>query len=392
MGDSLDGAPGSRTVKAAAAEAIERSRDRLVAISHDLAADPEVAWMEHQAAARLCSELTRAGFDVQTGVGGLDTAFHAVAGSGARHVAVIAEYDALPGLGHACGHNIIAASTVGTALGLVDHVEDLNVTLHVIGAPAEEGGGGKILLLEAGEFAGIDAAMMVHPGPSNALYARPYAVAHWRVRYEGFGAHAAAYPELGRNAADAFTVAQVAIGLLRQQLPGDVRVHGIVSVAGTAANAIPACSEGSWYVRAPDLAQLDALCERVQRCFEAGATATGCTLRIDETSPRYADFRNDDELAALFSANAKERGLDMEGGGGMSTASTDMGNVSQQVRAIHPYIGIDSLPAVNHQPEFAEAAVAGPADGALIDAAVIMAWTLIDFAGVEEDPTVIPRE
>lgn len=375
----VPGAPAS-PLKPAIAAQVETDRVRLLEVSHTLAAHPEVAWQEHASVALLTTELGAAGFDVTVGVAGLDTAFVATAGSGTRRVAILAEYDALPGLGHACGHNVVAAAALGAARALVAHVDALDLTLQVIGSPAEEGGGGKILMLEAGVFDGLHAAMMIHPGPANALLARPYAVAHWRVAYEGFGAHAAAYPELGVNAADALTIAQVAIGLLRQQLPATTRVHGIVTEAGTAANAIPAHAEGHWYVRAPDLEQLDALCDRVRACFEAGALATGCTLTIDETSPRYADFRNDEALAALFDANATARGLDMGGDGGMNTASTDMGNVSQVVRAIHPYLGIDSLPAVNHQAAFATAAVAPPADAVVLEAAILLAWTVADFA------------
>jgi metal-dependent amidase/aminoacylase/carboxypeptidase family protein len=209
-------------------------------------------------------------------------------------------------------------------------------------------------------------ALMIHPGPANAVYARPHAVAHFDVTYQGVTAHAGAYPHLGRNAADAFTIAQVAIGLLRQQLPSSVRVHGVVTEAGTAPNAIPDTARGSWYVRADTLTDLDDAFARVRACFEAGALASGCTWDLTETSPRYSGFRNDDQLARFFAANAAALGRDMDlaetGPRGMATASTDMGNVSQQISAIHPYLGIDSLPAVNHQPAFADATITPAAD------------------------------
>lgn len=363
---------------------VEAHSDRIVAVSHALHAAPEIAWQEHGSAALLADELRALGMEVSVGVADLPTAFIATAGSASHVVAVIAEYDALAGLGHACGHNVISAAAVGAASALVPLVDELDLTLRVIGTPAEEGGGGKIYLLDEGLFSDVDVAMMVHPGPADSGYARPLAVAHFDVRFAGAEAHASAYPELGVNAADAFTVAQVAIGLLRQQLPRTVRVHGIVREAGTAPNAIPATAHGSWYVRAETTAQLADAYERVLACFEAGALATGCRLEVAETSPRYSEFRNDEPLAALFAANARALGRDMDLAedrpGGMNTASTDMGNVSQVVRAIHPYLSIDSLPAVNHQAAFAVAAVSAAADRAALDGAILMAQTIIDYA------------
>jgi amidohydrolase len=326
------------------------------------------------------------GFRVDHRAGGLDTAFHARAGTGPLHVAFVAEYDALPGLGHACGHNLIAASAIGAALMVQEADRGQGLTVHVLGTPAEEGGGGKIVMLEAGEFDGLDAALMIHPGPVDAPRAEPMAVAHWRVTYRGVSAHAGAYPHLGVNAADAFTVAQVAIGLLRQQLPATVRVHGVVTSAGSAPNAIPDSASGRWYVRARTLAELTGIEKRIRACFQAGALGSGCDLDIELESAPYSEFRTDDEILDLFVANAAALGRDMsveppEGAGAMASASTDMGNVSQVVRAIHPYLGIGSLPAVNHQREFADAAVGPQAEAALRDGATALAWTALDLAG-----------
>lgn len=368
--------------KHAALARIESSAPALLALHHDLAEHPETAWQEHRASGLVADAIESQGFAVVRGAGGIDTALHATAGTGPVHIAFIAEYDALPGLGHACGHNLIAAAAVGAAIAIAPAADELGVTVHLIGTPAEEGGGGKILMLEAGEFAGLDAALMFHPGPANSLRAEPFAVAHLQVRFRGIGAHAAAYPELGVNAADAFTVAQVAIGLLRQQLTADVRVHGIVQEAGTAANAIPDRSVGYWYVRSTSLAGLEALMPRVIACFEAGALATGCALEIAETSPRYAEFRHDSELEALVDANAAKLGIVWSSSGpdGMNTASTDMGNVSQVVPSVHPYLSIDSLPAVNHQAAFAAAAQTARADEVALLAATLLAWTAVDVA------------
>ena len=290
--------------KSLAGEAIVRHRDLILGVSHALHADPETAWDEHRSVALLTGTLEDLGMSVSRGVGGLETAFTGTFGKGSRTVAVVAEYDALAGLGHACGHNIIAAAAVGAASALIPLADHLDAIVTVVGTPAEEGGGGKVHLLDAGIFDGVDLAMMVHPGPADALYARPLAVAHFDVEYTGRESHASAYPTLGVNAADAFTIAQVAIGLLRQQLPPTVRVHGIVREAGTAPNAIPGSALGSWYVRAENLEALDAAFHRVVSCFEAGAHATGCQVEIRETSPRYSEFRNDAGLAHAFAANA----------------------------------------------------------------------------------------
>lgn len=386
--------PDGRALRQRAHDAVEEARETVLGVSRALHADPEVAWQEHRSSALLQTVLAEAGMRVEVGAGGLPTAFTATAGTGPRVVAVLAEYDALAGLGHACGHNVIAAAAVGAGIALAPLADELGITVRVVGSPAEEGGGGKIVLLDAGVLDDVDVALMVHPGPADAAYARPRAVAHFDVLYEGVASHAASYPQLGVNAADAVTIAQVAIGLLRQQLPDDARVHGIVREAGTAPNAIPERVVGSWYVRAADLEQLDALFPRIAACFEAGALATGCTVEIVETSGRYSEFRNDEALLAAFVRNAAAFGRDMDVAetrpDGMHTASTDMGNVSRRVRAIHPYLGIDSLPAVNHQAAFADAAASPAAERAAIEGAILMAQTVIDDAlahRVAADPT-----
>ena len=247
-------------------------------LSRDLYDHPETAWEEYRSARRVAGELSDNGFSVTDRYCGLDTAFAAQIGSGDLHIALCAEYDALPGLGHACGHNLISAITVGAALALAPVVDDLGLTLTVIGTPAEEGGGGKIELLERDGFDGQHAAAMIHPGPVDVARARPFAVSHSHIEYKGKSAHAAAYPERGINAADAFTIAEVAIGLLRQQLPSSVRVHGMVTRGGEAPNAIAERTEGRWYVRAETLAELADVEPRVMRCFQAGALASGAEL------------------------------------------------------------------------------------------------------------------
>jgi amidohydrolase len=295
-------------VKDTIAGTVMGARERLTELSHRLHAHPEVAWSEERAAAWVSAELADAGFDVEAGACGLPTAFIARTGTGPLHVGICAEYDALPGLGHACGHNIIAAAAVGAGLALAAAADDLGLTVTVFGTPAEEGGGGKVYMLERGAFRGVHAAMMVHPGPVDVAEARPFAASHMLVRYRGQATHAAAYPERGVNAADAFTIAQVAIGLLRQQLPPSTRVHGIITHGGDAPNIIPDRTEGRWYARAETRHELAALEPRVRRCFEAGALATGCELEIEVEAPPYAEFRNDPDLLPLYRANAERLG------------------------------------------------------------------------------------
>ncbi|MCV7065708.1 M20 family metallopeptidase [Mycolicibacterium farcinogenes] len=360
--------------------AVEEVFPSLIALSEKLHANPELAWSEHQAVRWVSGRLADGEFEVVTPYLGLDTAFHAQSGSGPVRIGLCAEYDALPGLGHACGHNLIAAMSVGAALALAGVADDAGLTVEVFGTPAEEGGGGKIEMLERGAFHGLDLALMAHPAPVDVAEARPFAVSHSEISFTGKAAHAAAYPEHGRNAADAFTIAQVALGLLRQQLPPTVRVHGVVTDGGEAPNAIPERTRGRWYVRAETLAELAELEPRVMRCFEAGALASDCELAVRPESRPYAEFRTDERALAAYRRNAEALGRTFveDGAGRMNRASTDMGNVSQVVPAIHPYIGIGSLPALNHQREFADHCVGDKAERAIHDGAVALAWTVLD--------------
>lgn len=365
-----------------AADAVAARSGRLVGLSHRIHAHPELAFEETRASAWVAEALADAGFDVEHGCCELPTAVRATVGTGPLHVGICAEYDALPGIGHACGHNIIAAAAVGAGAALAGLADDLGLTVTVLGTPAEEGGGGKVLMLERGAFDGMDAAMMVHPAAVEMAAMPGSAVAQVEVSYRGRPAHAGAYPELGVNAADAMTVAQVAVGLLRQQTGADDRIAGIVTEAGTAANIIPDASRGQWIVRAPTMERLAELKARVLRCFEAGALATGCDLATEPVGLDYADLRPDAAMLALYRANAEALGRvfpDLSGGS-PAGAATDMGNVSHVVPTIHPMLGLDCLPAVNHQPEFTAACVTPAADRALLDGATAMAWTAIDLA------------
>jgi amidohydrolase len=370
-------------VKEHALGAIRSQLPALVELSHAIHAHPETAFEEERSSAWTAGLLADAGFAVTTGVGGLPTAFSAEIGSGPLVVATCAEYDALPGIGHACGHNVIAASAVGAAIGLAGLADRLDLTVRVLGTPAEEGGGGKIIMLDAGAFDDVHAAMMVHTWPADWTVPTCLAVSHFDVIFTGRHAHASAAPWEGVNAADAMVVAQVAIGLLRQQLRHGDQVHGVVLDSGGAANVIPERVTGRFMCRSTTLARLEQLEPKVRACFEAGALATGSQVGYESLAPVYSQMESDEELTGQYRSNAEQLGrrfdLDDEGGP-RPTISTDMANVSLAVPTIHPLIGIDSAGAVNHQPEFAAACVTESADRAVHDGSVAMAWTAIDAA------------
>jgi amidohydrolase len=371
--------------KEGARERFGIARDGLIALSHRIHAHPQLGFEEEKAAAWLCEALDDGGFSVQRGICGLPTAFRARAGSGPLQIAICAEYDSLPDIGHACGHNIIAASAVGAALAAAKVADEVGMTITVVGTPAEEVGnaGGKILMLERGGFDGIHAAMMVHPAPMDMLRAKIIAASMFDVHCTGKESHASAYPELGVNAADALTIAQTAIGLLRQHIRASDRIHGIVTNGGSAPNVIPAHTSARYIVRSETLDQLNELRPKVYRCFEAGGLATGAKVEITGGDKPYAEMHHDGEMAALYRANSEALGRpfpDLGELGKRPTGSTDMGNVSRAMPSIHPMIGINSLPAVNHQPEFTAHCITADADKALIDGALAMAWTCIDMA------------
>jgi amidohydrolase len=315
----------------------------------------------------------------------MPTAFIARAGSGPLHIAICAEYDALPGVGHACGHNLIAAMAAGAGAALARIADDIGITVSVMGTPAEEVGdaGGKILMLERGGFAGVHAAMMVHPAPFEMVKMKSIAASMFDVKYTGREAHAAAFPEMGINAADALTVAQVSIGLLRQHIRHGDRIHGITTHGGDAPNVIPAHTGARYIVRGETVAELEELRPKVLRCFEAGALATGATLEVIGGSKPYAEIRDDLELAELYANNARALGRTFPDLGPMAAkaaGSTDMGNVSHVIPSIHPMIGLNCLPAANHHPSFTAFCATETADRAIYDGALSMAWTSIDAA------------
>jgi amidohydrolase len=371
--------------KEAAQQHLERIAAEAIDLSHRIHTEPELAFAEHKASQNVTEVLAADGFAVRRGVADLPTALAATTGSGELTVGLFAEYDALPEVGHACGHNIIAAAAVTAARLLAPLADELGVTVKVFGTPAEESGGGKILMLERGAFDGVHAAMMVHPSPEDRVTAQTLAVAHLAVSYTGKTAHAGAAPEQGINAADAFTVAQVAIGLLRQHITADSRIHGIITSGGEAPNIVPGHTSGRFYVRARTIDELASLQRRVERCFEAGALATGAELQISLESPPYSHFESDAGMESAYRQNAERLGRRFESSGTLRGASTDMANVSLVIPTIHPGIGLDCGDAVNHQPEFAAWCAEPTGDRAVLDGALAMAWTVIDIASSDRE-------
>ncbi|MGE4364929.1 MAG: M20 family metallopeptidase [Mycolicibacterium sp.] len=371
-------------------DAVRSRRADLVALSHAIHAEPELAFAEHRSCAKTQALVAERGFQITAGVAGLDTAFRAVYGSGPLVVGVCAEYDALPEMGHACGHNIIAASAVGTALALAEVADALGLTVVLLGTPAEELGGGKALMLQAGVFDDIAATVMLHPGPVDIAAARSLALSEMTIHYTGRESHAAVAPFLGVNAGDAVTVAQVAIGLLRQQLAPGQMVHGIVTDGGQASNVIPGHTEMRYTMRANDSESLRALESRMAGCFAAGAVATGCEHVVSDTAPAYAELAPDPWLSEVFRAEMTRVGrtpVAAELEASLPLGSTDMGNVTQVMPGIHPIVGIDAGGASIHQPEFAAAAVSASADTAVVEGAIMLARTVVALAesGVERD-------
>jgi amidohydrolase len=369
--------------KSAALKAIDDVEAELVSLSHRIHANPELGFEEEQASRWVSEALAEAGFEVQSGVAELPTAFEARFGSGPLNVGICAEYDALPQMGHACGHNIIAASAVGAGLALKQVADDIGITIRVFGTPAEEGGGGKIRMLESGVFEGVHAAMMVHPTSRETVTFPALAMSHFEVHYTGKSTHPAIWPELGVNAEYALEIARTSIGLLRQYTRPTDHVDGILMEGGILPNAVPEHASAKYFVRAKDLDQLEELEDRVRRCFEAGALAMGANLEIVPQSPPYSEFRHDPILAAAYLRNAETLGrvfpLPDEPSRPI-TPSTDMANVSLAIPSIHPLLKIDSLPVVNHTPEFARSCISPAGDRAIRDGAAAMAWTAIDIA------------
>ena len=380
-------------LKTAVTEKIESRRHQLSELSLKIHANPELGFQEAKAAGWLTRYLEENGFSVERGIGGLPTAFKASYGKGKPAIAILAEYDALPDLGHACGHNLIAAAAIGAGVASQPAIDQFGGSILVMGTPAEELYGGKAIMAERGAFNDLDVAMMVHPGTYDAAITHALACQTLEIEFLGKAAHAAAQPEKGINALEAMLQSFTAINSLRQHIKSTARIHGIITDGGEAANIVPAHSAGNFIVRAEDDDYLDELKQKVLNCFIGAATASGAQLQYKWGDTRYAPMRNNLPLAQLFMRNmeALERKVSLsEPAGGFG--STDMGNVSQLVPGLHAFIAIAEKEVLIHSSEFALAAASERGIESMLDAAKALAMTVIDLAANPETLARVKEE
>jgi len=368
------------TAKSRMIEEIDARAGLLLDTSHRIHAQPELCFDEHHAHDLLTAVLEDEGLAPERRACGLDTAFLARAGSRGPTVAVFLEYDALLEIGHACGDNIIAGAGLGAGLAAAALAEELGGRVLIAGSPAEEGGGGKVFMIEAGALEGVAAAMMVHPAGSDIRSMHAIAVQQLWVEYEGKAAHAAAAPHMGRNALDGAVLGYVNIAALRQHIRSDERVHGIFTRAGDKPNVVPADAAAQYYVRAANLRQLEELKPRVLACLEAGALAAGVALRHEWKEPAYADVRDNRPMGDLYASNAARLGRDVVDHPAVPVVgSTDMGNVSYAVPSIHPMIAAAPANVSIHTTDFERFAGGERGDLAVLDGAKALAMTIADL-------------
>jgi amidohydrolase len=355
-------------------QAVRRYAADAIALSIDIHRHPELAFQEHHAVEAITGLLAREGFGVTRPVAGLDTAFTATWGEGEPRVAYLLEYDALPGLGHACGHNLIAAGGAAAALALAAAWSGAGQIV-VVGTPGEEGGGGKIVELEAGVFDGVDACLMFHPGDRTLPWRASSAAAHVRIAFEGLAAHAAKDPEAGRNALDAILLTYAGINALRQHMGEKARIHGVIRHGGDAPNVVPAFADAEFLVRDVDLERAERLVGRVEDIARGAGLATGTQLTVERLGPTYSERKNNKPMASRIGEHLSALGHDVgtpspdEPGG-----SSDIGNVSLRVPSIHPYLQIVDRGVPGHSEAFRDAAVEDRAHQALLDMSTALAW------------------
>ncbi|MEM9037855.1 MAG: M20 family metallopeptidase [Actinomycetota bacterium] len=360
---------------------IERLTPALLELSHSIHANPELNFEEHHAHEALTGVLYDNGIDVERGAYDMPTAFDARVGTtDGPTVAVLCEYDALPGIGHACGHNIIGSAGLGAGIAVAKVAEALGGRVAILGTPAEEGGGGKEFMIRRGAFDDIDLAMMVHPADRDLRTMHTIAIQQLNVTYDGQAAHAAAAPHRGRNALDAAVLGYNAVAALRQHIRPEERIHGIFTEAGEKPNIVPSRAAAEWYVRSGNMSSLETLKERVHRCLQGGADASGCEMHTHWVDPPFYDMLDNHPLLELYVQNAMDVGRHPlpEEEGAMVVGSTDMGNVSYAVPSIHPMIKAAPEGTAIHTPDFEVFAGGEEGDRAVIDGALSMALTLVD--------------
>jgi amidohydrolase len=378
------------TLKDAIAQAADRLADELEALSHTIHDHPELGYKEVQACGWLSDFLTAKGFKVEQGVAGIDTAFRATIETGAGPtIAILCEYDALPGIGHACGHNVIAASGAGAGAALAAVRDRLPPgRIQVIGTPAEEGGGGKIRLIQGGVFTDVDCAMMIHGFDRTLLHQDLLGVVRTTFEFTGKAAHASADPWAGINALDACIQTFNAISMLRQQMRPDCRIHGIITNGGAAPNIIPEYSAAIFSVRAPQIDSMWELYRRVVACAQGAARAAGAGLTVTQHDTVYEPLRSSRVMLDLFAANMKTAGLSEGEPIPDRLGSSDIGNVSQVIPAIQPMVAIAPTGMAIHTREFAEAAIKPLARAGFVAAAKTMAMTTLDLLA---DPALVAK-
>ncbi|SDS94513.1 amidohydrolase [Friedmanniella luteola] len=368
-------------VKDAVCRAVDAQSGSIRALSHAVHDARETAFQERRSSRLVAEALARGGLAVTPGAYGLPTAVEATAGGGGPQVVICCEYDALPGLGHACGHNLITAAGVGAAVALRCWASRLGGRLTVLGTPAEEGGGGKILLADRGAFDGADAVLLVHPGTEDLITPALRAAAGWRAVFRGRPAHAAMSAARGRNALDAAVLAYQAIGAARATLPWGQHVAAVLTEGGVAANLVPDRSVLQLTLRSQTTDGLQALQRRVTACCLAGAEATGCRVTTQPSGPVFRELRVDAALARAFAANAARTGRRLRAADAAAVAtagSTDLGNVSHLAPTIHPMLALGPGRLAPHTRAFAEAARSPDGDLLAVDGAKAMAMTAID--------------
>ena len=375
------------------ADEVERRTPALLGLSHAVHAHPELNFEEHFAAATVADVVRAHGHDIEVGLWKLDTAFRATVGSGGAHVAILAEYDALPDVGHGCGHNVICASAVGAFLAVAPFVERLGGRVSLIGTPAEEGGCGKEYIAREGGFDDVDAAIMVHPGKDDHTEARRVALRQVEVTYHGLSAHAASSPFMAHNPLDAAVTAYQAIAQLRQHILPEERIHGIFTEAGKRPSVIPSRAAAWYFLRSPTIPTMDHLTDRVEQILRSAAdmTATRAELRWDPY-PMYMPVRSNRTLASRYIAAMADRSRDVQRVGTRQAGSTDLGNVSVRVPAIHPNIAITDRSIGGHSLAMAEASISPQADRAIVDAAIALARTAADVLADEGLRTAMRAE
>ena len=367
-------------------EKVKASLDKLIPsleeVSDWMYENPELGFEEYKTSKHLINYIKSNGLEVKNPVGGLDTAFSSSIGTSGPLVVLCVEYDALPEIGHACGHNIIATASIGAGIALKEVVEDLNIRVKILGTPAEEGGGGKIVLLDEGEFEDATCSMMIHPAPYNVANPTLTTIQQYKVEFFGKDAHAAGAPEEGINALDAQIQLFVNVSTFRQQLPRTNRMHGVIVDGGFKPNIIPSYTSSEWYLRAINGEDLEVLQKKFMNFVEAAALSTGCTFKTESPDYRYTEVLNNKVMYDLFIENSKDVGREMlyEDSSLQGLGSTDMGNVSLAMPSIHPMLSIDAGKAVNHQPEFAAATITKGGHKAIFDGAYSMATTIVDLA------------